>query len=160
MTFLLLLALLAPADDHLLFGVQPWIYNQGDVYHVFIATDRDTVHLGIFHNWYTYPLRFSVNIPDSTYTVWVIHWRDTTITDVPRHLINNPLRVHPNPSNGWIKLVSDRMAEFRLFDMGGREVMKEDLSIGVNVLWLDLASGVYFYKVTPQNISGKITFIK
>lgn len=83
---------------------------------------------------------------EATDSVYVTICSSTGLID------NSRIRVFPNPTDGLIHLESQHRAEVIIHNMMGEEVLRQQVSEGMNDLHLPFASGIYTLKFIGNGI--------
>ncbi|HEX8516661.1 MAG TPA: T9SS type A sorting domain-containing protein [Bacteroidia bacterium] len=86
-----------------------------------------------------------------------------TTVAIAENVLENGIRIFPNPNNGEITIAFDYMSEsyFRLMDLTGRIVLEKELSLlSTEISYQEQSSGIYFAEITRNNQVTRIKLIK
>lgn len=76
-------------------------------------------------------------------------------------IFNNNLSIYPNPTKNQVIIKTDRLSNYKIFNIGGQLIKKGNLLIGENTLdILNFSNGVYFIKVNSNQNSAILKLIK
>ena len=68
--------------------------------------------------------------------------------------------VFPNPFNDAFTIFCERSAEFRIFDISGREISHQKITAGSQIAGENLAAGTYFIEITAGDKRKMIQVVK
>ncbi len=76
-------------------------------------------------------------------------------------IFNKNLSIYPNPTKNKVTIKTDRLSNYKIFNISGQLVKKGDLLIGENTLdTLNFSNGVYFIKINSNQNNAILKLIK
>lgn len=114
-------------------------------------------------NPYFFVEHYLYTSPDNTPTSYVINGNVLAIQIFANVLLssstfedNTQFKIYPNPSNGIYTIESDTNSSIEVYDLIGKQILKQVGTVGSSTLNLsDFNSGIYLVKVTNENNQTK-----
>jgi len=136
---------------------QHLIFNLGHAnYFVFQHTQNGWIHEQS-HTFDTSVLHFWTYDVDQ---IWIVNERDTVISGVEGEPSREAYRPFPNPAGEFVFVWSDRPGRIDFYAGTGEHISHCSIGSGTNKIRSPKTSGVYFYKISPLGIRGKIVVIR